>query len=181
MDKKIAVIIGSTRPGRIGENISKWVISKMPQAGATYELIDLAQVNLPMFNEPMPPMMGQYQFDYTKDWSAKISGYDCVVIVSPEYNAGYPAVLKNAIDYLCNEWKEKPVSIVSYGYTGGASANNQLKEVFVRLNSKVTATLPTLFFSDGIFGADYQITDIDTAFAKNIEDIAKAGAELLAL
>ena len=147
----------------------------------SYELVDLAEVNLPMFNEPMPPMMGQYQFDYTKEWSAKIGQYDGFVFVSPEYNAGYPAVLKNAIDYLCNEWADKPVTIVTYGYTGGASANNQLKEVFERLKMKVTTTLPTLFFSEGIFGTDYQITDIDTAFAKNASDIAKAGAELLAL
>lgn len=180
MNKKIAVIIGSTRPGRIAENISKWVVSKLPQDGATYEMIDLNDINLPMFNEPMPPMMGQYQFDYTKNWSAKISGYDGVMVVSPEYNAGYPAVLKNAIDYLCNEWKEKPVAIVTYGYTGGASANNQLKEVFVRLNARLTNTLPTLYFSDGIFGEDYQITDLDTAFGKHIEDITKSGEELLA-
>jgi NAD(P)H-dependent FMN reductase len=181
MNKKIAVIMGSTRPGRINENVSKWVISKMPSDGAEYELIDLAEVNLPMFNEPMPPMMGQYQFEYTKQWSTKISEFDGFVFVSPEYNAGYPAVLKNAIDYLCNEWADKPVTVVSYGYTGGASANNQLKEVLERLKMKVTATLPTMYFSEGIFGANYQITDMDTAFAKNIEDIAKAGAELLAL
>ena len=179
MNKKIAVIIGSTRPGRIGENITNWVISKLPSNDTTYEVIDLGVVNLPIFNEPMPPMMGQYQFAHTKDWSAKISGYDGVVVVSPEYNAGYPAVLKNAIDYLCNEWKDKPVTIVTYGYTGGASANNQLREVFTRLNSRVTETLPTLHFSDGIFGDDYQVADLDTAFGAHVEDITKAGQELI--
>lgn len=179
MGKKIAVIIGTTRPGRIGENIAKWVVTKLPQDDTTYELIDLGEENLPMFDEPMPPMMGQYQFEHTKNWSAKVSGFDGFVVVSPEYNAGYPAVLKNAIDYLCKEWSDKPVTIVTYGYTGGASASNQLKEVFTRLKSRVTDILPTLYFSDGIFGADYQITDLDTAFAKHAGDIHAAGKQLI--
>lgn len=181
MSKKIAVITGSTRPTRIGANITNWVVTKLPQFDdVSYEVVDLADWDLPMFNEPLPPMMGQYQHEETKKWSAKIGEFDGFVIVSPEYNAGYPAVLKNAIDYLHAEWKEKPVTIVTYGYSGGASANNQLKDVFVRLNSKVTETRPTLTFSDGIFGDDYQIKDIEAAFGASTSDIQKAGQELLA-
>jgi NAD(P)H-dependent FMN reductase len=180
MTKKVAVIISSTRPTRIGAHIANWVVTKLPQnADVSYEIIDLAEWNLPMFNEPLPPMMGQYQFDETKKWSAKVKEFDGIVVVSPEYNAGYPAALKNAIDYLSVEWKEKPVTIVTYGYTGGASANNQIKEVFVRLNAKVTETLPTLSFTDGIFGDDYQIKDLDSAFGKHATDIEKAGIELI--
>lgn len=181
MGKKVAIIIGSTRPTRIGANVANWVITKLPESSdVTYELVDLADWNLPLFNEPLPPMMGQYQYEETKKWSAKISEFDGYVVISPEYNAGYPAVLKNAIDYLHAEWKEKPVTIITYGHSGGASANNQLKDVFVRLNSKVTETRPILTFSAGIFSDDYQIKDIEAAFGSSAADIKKAGEELLA-
>lgn len=181
MSKNIAIIIGSTRPSRIGANVTNWVVSKLPaKDGVVYETIDLAEWNLPMFDEPISPMMGQYQNDHTKKWSAKISEFDGFVVVSSEYNAGYPAALKNAIDYLANEWKDKPVAVITYGYTGGASANNQLDEVFTRLKMKVVSTKPQLYFSEGIFGEDGQITDIETAFGKYAGDITIAGEELVA-
>ena len=180
MSKNIAVIIGTTRPSRIGANVTNWVISRLPvKDGIVYEIIDLAEWNLPIFDEAKSPMMGQYQNDHTKKWSAKISEFDGFVIVSAEYNAGYPAALKNAVDYLAAEWKDKPIAIVTYGYTGGASANNQLDEVFTRLKMKVTPTKPKLFFSEGIFGEDGQIKDIEEAFGKHAADIAKAGEELI--
>lgn len=182
MSKKIAVIVGSSRPGRIGANVTNWVVANLPKTDeVSYEIIDLAKEALPMFDEAMPPMMGQYQGEHTKRWAAKIAGYDAFVIVSPEYNAGYPAVLKNAIDYLKAEWQNKPVTIVTYGYSGGASANNQLKEVFTRIETKITATLPQLTFGQDDFGPDYQIKDLDTTFATSRAVVTKAGEELIAL
>ena len=180
MSKKIAVIIGSSRPGRIGANITHWVVANLPKNDdITYEVIDLAEQNLPMFDEAMPPMMMQYQNEHTKQWSAKISEYSGFVFVTPEYNAGYPAVLKNAIDYLLVEWKAGVVTIVSYGWSGGASANHQLKEVFERIGSKITKTLPQVTLTKESFGEDHQIKDIDTTFAAFAGDITKAGEELI--
>ncbi len=149
---KIAVIIGSSRPGRIGLSVANWVIDLLPKTDEViYELIDLQKESLPMFDEKFAPMLGKYENAHTKKWADKINDFDGFVIVTPEYNAGYPAVLKNAIDYLKAEWQDKPVTIISYGHGGGASSNHQLAEVFTRIGSRITETLPTLFFSQDIF------------------------------
>ena len=180
--KKVAIIIGSSRPGRIGANVSHWVMTKLPQNDdVSYEIIDLKEWNLPMFDEVMPPMMGQYQNDHTKKWAAKISEFTGFVFVSPEYNAGYSAATKNAIDYLKAEWEDKAVTIVIYGYGGGASANHQLAEVFTRLKMKLTATLPAMPFTQDAFGPDFQIKDMEATFGNSSAAITKAGNELIAL
>ena len=180
--KKVGVIIGSSRPGRIGAQITDWVMAQLPTSqDVVYELIDLAEWNLPMFNEMMPPMMGQYQLDHTKKWAAYIAGLQGFVVVTPEYNAGYPGVLKNAIDYLKAEWQNKPTLVISYGFDGGLSSNNQLREVFARIGTKATATSPALVISQSIFGPDYKIADIDTAFAGHKDAVAEAGTQLIEL
>lgn len=181
MSKNIAIIVGTTRQGRVGANISNWVLSKLPQKESVrYELVDLAEWDLPMFDEPKSPQTGEYAHDHTKKWSAKISEFDGYVFVSSEYNAGYPASVKNAIDYLFNEWTGKPVVIVTYGWSGGASANNQLDEVFTRIKMKVIDTKPKLFFGEGIFGEDGQINDLEASFGKFANDVETAGEELIA-
>lgn len=181
MSKKIAIIIGATRSSRIGANVTKWVLSKLPQNdNVAYEVVDLAEWNLPFLDEPKIPSKGDYQLDHTKKWSAKISEFDGFLVVSPEYNAGYSAPLKNAIDYLYTEWLEKPVAIVTYGWTGGASANNQLGEVFTRLKMKVVASKPKLYFGDDFFDENDQAKDIEASFGKYSAEITKAGEELLA-
>ena len=178
---KIGVIIGSSRPSRIGANVTNWVANLLPKSDeVSYEVIDLKDQKLPFLDEIMPPMMGQYHNAHTKQWSDKIGGLDGFVIVTPEYNAGYPAILKNAIDYLKAEWQDKPVTIVSYGYSGGASANHQLVEVFTRIGSKLTETLPKLTFTQDSFGPDYQIANLVVTFGKYASDVTRAGQELLA-
>jgi NAD(P)H-dependent FMN reductase len=181
MSKNIAVIIGSTRASRISVKLTDWVISKLPTEGATYEVVDLAEWNLPMFDELLSPAKGQYTGEHTKKWSAKIKEFDGFIVVSPEYNAGYPAALKNAIDYLYAEWADKPVVVVTYGYGGGASSNNQIKEVLLRLKMRVTPTSPMLPFSDGIFSEDGQLKDAEAAFGTQSSEITKAGEELLSI
>ncbi|NKE60396.1 NAD(P)H-dependent oxidoreductase [Lentzea sp. PSKA42] len=124
----IGIIIGSTRPGRNGEQVARWVLQQAEQrTDATFELVDLQDFPLPHLDEPMSPMLGQYQHDHTKKWSAKIAGFDGFIMVTPEYNHSTSGALKNAIDYLFAEWNNKAVGFVSYGAVGGARAVEHLR------------------------------------------------------
>lgn len=131
---KIAVILGSTRPGRNGEAVAKWVVEQSAaRTAATYELVDLKDFPLPHLDEAVPPSMGQYAHDHTKAWAAKIAGYDGYIFVTPEYNHSTSGVLKNAIDYLFAEWNNKAAGFVSYGSVGGARAVEHLRLVAAEL------------------------------------------------
>jgi NAD(P)H-dependent FMN reductase len=117
---RIGIIIGSTRPGRRGDQIAKWVLEQANQRGdATYELLDLADFALPLLDEPAPPSTGKYAHDATKAWSAAVASYDGYIMVTPEYNHSTSGALKNAIDYLYKEWNNKAVAFVSYGASSG--------------------------------------------------------------
>ncbi len=125
---KIAVITGSTRPGRKNEAVAKWVYDlARKRADAEYELVDIQSFNLPLLDEPVPPSMGKYSKPHTKAWAAKIEPFDGYVFVTPEYNHGTSAALKNAIDYLYKEWNNKAAGFVSYGSASGARAVEQLR------------------------------------------------------
>ncbi len=128
---KIKIILGSNRPTRFAEQPGKWLLELgQKMEGAEFELIDLAEVNLPFLDEPAPAMAGTYQNEHTKAWSKVIADADGFVFVVPEYNHGYTPVLKNAIDYLYHEWTNKPVAFLSYGSAaGGARAVDQLRAV----------------------------------------------------
>ncbi|MCU1494592.1 MAG: NADPH-dependent oxidoreductase [Acidimicrobiaceae bacterium] len=131
---KIGIIIGSTRPGRHGEAVAKWVYEIASQRkDAKFELIDLADYNLPHLDEPMPPSLGQYSHDHTKRWAATIAGFDGFVFVTPEYNHSTSGVLKNAIDYLSAEWNNKAAGFVSYGAVGGTRAVEHLRLIMGEL------------------------------------------------
>ncbi|MDX6282326.1 MAG: hypothetical protein QOH03_3397, partial [Kribbellaceae bacterium] len=105
---RIGIILGSTRPGRRGEQVAGWVIEHARnRADAEFELIDLADYPLPHLDEPLPPSMGQYQNEHTQQWAATIARYDGFIFVTPEYNHSTSGVLKNAIDYLNAEWANK--------------------------------------------------------------------------
>src|SRR2546428_6178480 len=120
---RIAIIIGSTRPGRKAETVAKWVYEiAQKRSDAEFELVDIKDFNLPLLEEPMSPMLGQYTHQHTKTWSAKIASFDAYVFVTPEYNHGTSGALKNAIDYLYKEWVNKAAGFVSYGGAGGAGA-----------------------------------------------------------
>jgi NAD(P)H-dependent FMN reductase len=127
---RIAIIIGSTRPNRKSEQVARWVQEVASRRkDAKYELVDLRDYDLPLFDEPNPPSRNQYTKLHTKIWSEKIASYDAFIFVTPEYNHGIPAVLKNAIDYLYYEWHDKAAGFVSYGSAGGARAVEQLRLV----------------------------------------------------
>jgi len=131
---RIAIIIGSTRPGRKGEAVGKWTYDiARKRTDAEFELVDIAEFNLPLLDEPMPPMFGQYSHDHTRVWSAKIASFDGYVFVTPEYNHGTSAALKNAIDFLHQEWTNKAAGFVAYGGTMGARAVENLRLVLAEL------------------------------------------------
>src|SRR5687767_7079366 len=125
----VKVILGSTRPNRFGIQPAEWVMKLSEQyKDATFELVDLADINLPFLDEPVPPSMRQYTKEHTKTWSRIISEADGFVFVTAEYNYGIPAGLKNAIDFVSHEWHYKPATFVSYGSdAGGARAIEHLR------------------------------------------------------
>lgn len=131
---KIAIILGSTRPGRNGEAVANWVHGiSGKRTDAKYELVDIREFNLPMLDEPIPPSMGQYSQAHTKAWAARIAPFDAFVFVTPEYNHGPSGALKNAIDYLYAEWNNKAAGFVSYGSAGGARGVEQLRLILAEL------------------------------------------------
>jgi len=131
---RVGILTGSTRPGRNNIAVAEWVqgIAKQ-RTDAEYELVDIASFELPLLDEPVPPMMGQYSKPHTKTWAAKIASFDAYVFVTPEYNHGVSAALKNAIDYLFAEWNNKAAGFVSYGSAGGARAVESLRLVMAEL------------------------------------------------
>jgi NAD(P)H-dependent FMN reductase len=154
------VIIGSTRPGRVGPAIAQWFY-EIAEAEGTFDvvLVDLVDYDLPLFNEPRQPVTKQYEFEYTKKWSATIARADALVFVIPEYNHSFNAATKNAIDFLHHEWKHKPVGIVSYGSMAmGVRAVQALKPIFAALrlifSGEVTIPLPLVPVVDGVFSGN---------------------------
>ncbi|HEY2287502.1 MAG TPA: NAD(P)H-dependent oxidoreductase [Streptosporangiaceae bacterium] len=127
----LQIIIASTRPGRVGPSVAAWIHERaVAHGGFEVELIDLAEVGLPMFDEPKHPRFGEYVHQHTKDWSAIISRGDAYIFVMPEYNYGFNAAIKNALDYLNKEWAGKVVGFVSYGgVAAGTRAVQMLKPV----------------------------------------------------
>jgi NAD(P)H-dependent FMN reductase len=131
---KVAIVIGSTRPGRNGKAVGRWVYEiAAKRSDAEFELVDIKDYNLPLLDEPMPPTMGQYNQKHTKVWAAKIDSFDAFVLVTPEYNHGTSGALKNAIDFLYKEWNNKVAGFVSYGGAGGTRAVEQLRLIMAEL------------------------------------------------
>jgi len=126
----VAIIVGSTRPGRKAEAVARWVHGiAAKRSDASFEVVDIAAFNLPLLDEAYPPMMNQYQKPHTKSWAAKIAEFDAFVFVTPEYNHGTSGALKNAIDFLYREWNDKAAGFVGYGSVGGTRAVEQLRLV----------------------------------------------------
>ena len=147
---KIAILTGSTRPGRQGEAVSRWVYEiASRRSDAQVELVELKDFPLPHFDEPMTPDQRQYSQPHTKAWAALIERFDAYILVTPEYNHGPSGVLKNAIDYLYHEWTNKAAGFVGYGFTGGIRAIEHLRLVMGTLQvADVTAQVSLSFSSD---------------------------------
>jgi NAD(P)H-dependent FMN reductase len=157
---RIGIIIGSTRPNRVGESVGKWVLDiARKRADAEFELIDLKEVNLPFLDEPAPPAMGQYSNEHTKKWAEKIDGFDGFVFVTPEYNHSTSAALKNALDFLYREWNNKAAGFVAYGSAGGVRAVEHLRLIMGELQvadvrNQVQLSLYTDFENFSVFKPD---------------------------
>lgn len=131
---KIAIVTGSTRPGRKALDVTKWVHRLAgARKDATFDVVDIADFNLPLLDEATPPSLGQYRQPHTLRWAEAIAPYDGFVFVTPEYNHGTSGALKNAIDFLYREWNNKAAGFVSYGSIGGARAVEQLRLVMAEL------------------------------------------------
>lgn len=127
---KVGIIIGSTRPGRKAEAVAQWVHGiASARTDAQFELVDIAEFNLPLLDEAMPPAYGQYAHDHTQKWAAKIAEFDAFVMVTPEYNHSTSGALKNAIDFLYKEWNHKSVGFVGYGSAMGVRAIEHLRQI----------------------------------------------------
>jgi NAD(P)H-dependent FMN reductase len=181
MSHKIAIIVGSTRPNNIGTHIAQWIQKTIQSLhGIELSLINLADWNLPFLDEPGIAARHPYQNEHTKAWSQRILAEDGFIFVTPQYNWGYPAPLKNAIDYLYKEWNNKNALIISYGGHGGNKAATQLKEVLGGgCKMKVMDKMPGIVLSHEII-LDQIRTDLDKYFEPYTQDIQQAAQQLIA-
>ncbi len=147
---KIAIIVGSTRPGRKADAVAAWVHQIAERRGdAQFEVVDIAGFNLPLLDEALPPSMGRYAKEHTRTWAAKIASFDGFVFVTPEYNHSTSGALKNAIDFLYAEWNNKAAGFVSYGAAGGTRAVEQLRLIVGELQiADVRAQVALSLFTD---------------------------------
>src|SRR5436853_5772440 len=181
---KIGIIIGSTRPGRNGEGVAKWVyeIAKK-RRDAEFELVDIKAFNLPLLDEPVPPIMGQYSKPHTKAWAAKVGSFDGYVFVTPEYNHGVPGALKNAIDFLFREWNDKAAGFVSYGGAGGARAVEQLRLVLaeVQMATERNQVLLSMFTDFENFSVFKPASNQEKSVNAMFDEVISRGGALKAL
>lgn len=121
----IAVVLASTRTGRVGEGVARWVLERASaRDDASFELVDLAEVNLPQIDEPLPPALGRYTHPWTQAWAQTVAKYDGYLFVTPEYNRGAPGVLKNALDRVYAEWNNKAAASSPTATTAGYAPSN---------------------------------------------------------
>ena len=141
----IGVVTGSTRPGRAGPSIAARVLARVAATAHDARPIDLAELALPFLDEPHQPSDGHYTHRHTLDWAATVTSCDALIIVTPEYNWGYPASVKNAIDYLYAEWAGKPVGLVGYGWGGALRSRAGLSQVLGRLKARQPESVAVYF------------------------------------
>jgi NAD(P)H-dependent FMN reductase len=181
---KLEIIVASTRPNRVGPPIATWIGREAETHGAFGEVeqVDLAEVNLPFLDEPHHPRLRQYVHQHTKDWSAKVSEADAFVFVMPEYNYGYTAPLKNAIDYLHWEWHYKPVGLVSYGgVAAGTRAAQMIKQVVTTLKMVPVFEAVSVPFVQQFLSADGNVrpNEVMVSAAKAMLDELRRVSEAL--
>jgi len=178
--KRIAVVIGSTRPKRICPGIAEWFTNvAQQQSPLRYELIDLAEIDLPFLDEPLKASLREYEHEHTRAWSRLISGYDGFVFVSPQYNWGYPAPLKNALDFLYYEWHDKPAACVTYGTRGGNRGAAQLLGVIEGLHMRPLPDRLEIVITDGDVDEQWQLRDPATTLDPYGEQARRLDTQLV--
>jgi NAD(P)H-dependent FMN reductase len=170
----VAVIVGSTRAGRFSEKPAQWILQHLTvRPGVTAKLLDLRDFPMPFFDAGIPPAMpgrAPYAHDVVKRWTAEIASADGFVFVTPEFNYGTSAVLKNAIDWVYPEWNRKAAAFVGYGSAGGARAVQQLRDTAVEL--QLAAVRTSVYVPISAVIAHMQGGDVGPALAQ-LDDVAK--------
>ncbi|PRY63728.1 NAD(P)H-dependent FMN reductase [Knoellia remsis] len=175
----IRLVVGSVRPVRVGDQIAEVLAPVIAEAAdAEVEIVDLADLALPLLDEPRMPALGDYAQEHTKAWAATVSGADGIVLLSPQYNGGYPASVKNAIDYLYAEWKDKPIEIVTYGGHGGGLAAKQLRDVLAFIGADLGENDAAITLAREAYGPDWRLADPAAAVADGLDEV-RAGARAL--
>ncbi|UGS36581.1 NADPH-dependent FMN reductase [Capillimicrobium parvum] len=179
----LAIIIGSTRPGRGGLPVAQWFVERARAHGAfELDVVDLLELGLPFLDEPNHPRLRQYTQQHTKDWSARVDAADAFVIVTPEYNHGMSAPVKNALDFLHEEWQYKPVGFVAYGgVSAGTRATNMLKQVVTALRmTPVTEAVTLPFFRQFVDDEDGVQTNetMETSADAMLDELVRMEAAL---
>jgi len=176
---KVLVICGSVRPTRICHDVARWVMEALPAGLALeLELVDLANWPLPMDDEPGIPARDTYAHAHTQAWSRKVSEAAGFVFVTPQYNWGYPAPLKNALDHLYKEWARKPAIVVTYGFHGGGKCAAQLRQVLKGLRMRPVRTMPALTLPEAL-KKEAHIDVVLGAFRPAKASVERAFAQLI--
>lgn len=178
--ERVAVVIGSTRPTRICPGIAEWVKeAAQEESPLRYELIDLAEINLPFLDEPLKAALREYEHEHTRAWSETVSAYSGFVFVFPQYNWGYPAPLKNALDYLYYEWHEKPAASVTYGTRGGNKAAQQFHGVLEGLHMRPLADRIEIVITNEAVDENWQLRDLNATLRPYLQQIRQLDAQLI--
>ena len=184
---RLEIIVASTRPGRVGPVVADWFLGQAEQHGGfDIHVSDLAELNLPLLDEPHHPSLRQYTKQHTRDWSATIDAADAIVFVTPEYNHSFTAPLKNALDFLAQEWRDKPAAFVSYGgVSAGTRAVYALRPVvsmlgMMAINAAVAVPTRTHIAADRQFRSDPALDASAKAVLDDLARLAPAFATLRA-
>jgi NAD(P)H-dependent FMN reductase len=182
----LMIILASTRPGRVGEPVARWFEQRAREHGGfEIQLVDLAELDLPLMNEPNHPRLADYRHDHTRRWSEMVTAADAFVLVTSEYNHSYPAPLKNAIDYLHHEWRDKPVGFVSYGgVAAGTRAQQALEPVVGVLGMHISPIAVNIPFVAQFVGDDKQIHSneiMDQAAGAMLDELLRLDSALAPL
>lgn len=176
--RRIAVVIGSTRPTRITAGIAAWACEGLARRSELhYETLDLAEVGLPFLDEPLRAALGHYQHEHTRAWSRTVTSYDGFVFVFPQYNWGYPGVLKNALDYLYAEWHDKPASFLTFGTRGGVIAAEQFTQVLKGLRMRAVDHVEAVI-TDADTDEDWQLKDVRVTLKPVLPQLAAIDRQL---
>ena len=186
--KRVAVVVASSRPSRICPGIASWIqqalqnapVPEPSNAAIRCESIDLAEIDLPFLDEPIIPALGQYQHEHTKSWSQLVGSYHGFLFVLPQYNWGYPAILKNALDFLYREWNNKPATYATYGNHGGTRAAQQIQQVLTGLRMRLLDDHLEITISTDDFTADGQVKDLDAVLTPYRDRIHRISHQMLA-
>lgn len=176
---QVGIIVGSTRPVRVGRPVADEIASLIEAAGGDAIMLDLAEIGLPLLDEALPPASGVRTQPHTIAWAERIEALDGVVFVTPDYNSGYPAALKNAIDYLKAEWVGLPALVVSYGWSGGASAAGQLTSVLRFIGLEVQGDGVQMPFLPTDFDESRHMVDASAFIARSADALRAAVTQVV--